>query len=80
METTDKARESRLRRQATRLGLMIRKSRTRNTSLDDYGLYYIIDPYSNFVVFAPRANATLDDIEEYLTEVENGTPVMASIT
>lgn len=68
METTDKNREQRLRRRAKREGLRLEKSRVRNTHLDDFGLYWLIDPAMNAVAFAPRHDATLDAIEGFLEE------------
>ena len=70
MEISDTARLARLRRKATRLELRLEKSRVRNAHLDDFGLYWLIDPVLNAVIFAPRHDATLDDIEDWLSEAE----------
>ena len=71
---TEPARSLRLRRMAKRQGLKLEKSRTRDPRALDYGKYWLRDVRTNFVVFGElpgewRGNqATLDDIERYLTE------------
>jgi hypothetical protein len=65
-----KIRENRLRRMASRQGLAIRKSRTRDPRAIDYGRWAIIDPYADAVVAGTEAigrpHWTLDDVERYL--------------
>jgi len=68
MVTTDKSREQRLRRWAKSQGLLLEKSRVRNPHADDQGLYWLIDPFINAVIFAERHDATLEDIERFLIE------------
>ena len=67
---TEKTRENRLRRQAKRLGLAIKKSRAREIHLDDHGGYRIIDLYRNRLVHGQRFELELDDVAAYLAEVE----------
>jgi hypothetical protein len=49
-------------RMARRLGYAVQKSRHRT------GLYRLIDPARNRVIFGRGYTATLDDVREYLTE------------
>ena len=70
-----KSYENRVRRLARREGWLLRKSRTRNTDAEDYGLYVIVDdcmgnrfpgaqaPYS---AFARGEARSLADIESEL--------------
>ena len=66
----DKVRENRLRRQAYRLGLMLRKSRARRIHLDDLGGYMLIDTQYNAIVGGDKFNLDLDGVEEMLDERE----------
>ena len=67
-----KGRESRLRREADRQGLALRKSRQRDVDAPDYGLYAILDAKTGFpmhsgsVVNTPYS-LTLDEVDEWLT-------------
>jgi hypothetical protein len=64
-------RESRLRSMATRQGLAIQKSRSRNPDAPSFGLYRIVDPYQNWVVAGADPwdySLDLDDVEEFLTQ------------
>lgn len=76
-DSTDKIRENRLRRMAKRRGLLLVKSRRRDTGALDYGLYVLIidgrenrepgeDPIS---AFDRGEGRTLDQVEEELTNV-----------
>jgi hypothetical protein len=47
---------------ARRLGYAVQRSRHRT------GLYRLIDPARNRVIFGRGYTATLDDVREYLTE------------
>lgn len=75
----DKVRENRLRRMAERQGLRLVKSRRRDPNALDYGMYALTNE-TNCIVYGTSNSgwydATLDDIEEYLTgkgkEVEHG--------
>jgi hypothetical protein len=67
----DKVWENRLRRQAARLGLALRKSRARRLHLSDYGKYRIVNPYRNWIVAGERFDLELADVEAILDEIEN---------
>jgi len=66
----DKVRENRLRRQAERLGLMLRKSRARRIHIDNLGDYMLVDAARNFVVAGDRYNLDLDAVQTELDERE----------
>ena len=69
-DTNEKVRENRLRRMAKRQGLMLQRSRRRDPRAVDYGRYILADARINGIVFGSGPNgfdATLDDIEDYLT-------------
>ncbi|NLV72319.1 MAG: hypothetical protein GXY46_06890 [Actinobacteria bacterium] len=71
-KTTIKRREARLRRVAAVLGLKLQKSRARDTSRMDYGLYRIVRPESDYVVagrFPYGYSLTLDAVEGVLDEL-----------
>jgi hypothetical protein len=67
---SDKVRENRLRRWATRLGLILRKGRARNWNVDDHGGYMLVDAYQNYVCAGSRFDLTLDDVETWLADSE----------
>lgn len=58
MADTDKVRENRLRRMATRQGLTLQKSRLRDPRAIGFGRYQLGD----------REGLTLDQVEKHLTE------------
>ena len=68
---SEKAKENRLRRMADRQGLRLVKSRSRDPRAIDFGCYALIDHQHGGVVFGVggtgRFDATLEEIEEYLT-------------
>ena len=67
--TTDKTREARMRRLATRRGYILRKSRTRNPDAIDYGGYMLVTAERNLSVLgtAPFAfSASLDTVAAFL--------------
>ncbi len=76
MDRSEKAREDRLRLMAKRQRLNIQKSRQRDVRAVGYGLYRVIDPYTNVVVAGgwrargtlrpERYSMTLDDVEAFL--------------
>jgi hypothetical protein len=66
LTANESAREARLRRLASRQGLAVRKSRAREPRAIEYGLYGVIDPYSNTWVSQPFS-MTLDGLEEFLS-------------
>jgi len=69
--TTEKTRETRLRRMAERQGLQLVKSRRRDHRAIDYGMYMIVNPNGNYIVAGAegtgRPNLSLDDVEAWLT-------------
>lgn len=65
---TEKSIENRLRRQLSKEGYMLRKSRTRNWNIDDYGEYMITDPYTNMIVAGSRFDLSLEDVERFVNE------------
>jgi excisionase family DNA binding protein len=67
VDTEEKARASRLRKQAARQGYGIKKSRA-GLSVDNHGGYMVYDLSLNAVMFGARFDATLDDIEAFLKE------------
>lgn len=71
METvSEKVRENRLRRMASRQGYRVLKSRRRDDRAYDYGGYMIIDANTNFVVWGSHPLAfclSLGDVEDWLT-------------
>jgi hypothetical protein len=68
MEKRERNQEQRLRKRARRREFAIRKSRARNLHFDNQGLYVLVD-YNNFVVLGERFDASLDEIEEYLKDI-----------
>ena len=66
MVYSDKVRENRVRRHAKKHGKYIKKYRTSEWRSIDYGMYMVIDIYTN-VVEAERIS--LEDLEEYF-EIE----------
>jgi hypothetical protein len=68
---SEKVREDRLRRVANRRGLRLLKSRRRDPQAVDHGRYILVDATTNVVVYGVWNNnwaeATLDQIEEYLS-------------
>lgn len=71
MDTSTKVRENRLRRMAERQGLLLQKSKRRDTRAVDFGGYMLVDIQTNGVVLGSGAfafSADLDDVETYLTK------------
>ncbi len=68
MDTKEKVRENKARRQAWRQGLIIRKSRSRTWNCDDLGGYMIINAYGNYIEAGVRFDLSLVEVEEYLKE------------
>jgi hypothetical protein len=69
--STEKVRENRARRVAHRRGYELKKSRRRDPRALEYNGYMLVDTLTNVVVYGatPIAfAATLEDIEEYLSE------------
>lgn len=72
--TTEKSRENRLRRAATRQGLRLEKSKRRDTRAYDYGVYYLIDGPARHrnnwrarILVTSEYGCSLDEIQAYLT-------------
>jgi hypothetical protein len=68
--TSEKVREIKLRRWASRLGLVLHKSRARKWSIDNYQKYMIVNPYTNIIVAGQRYDLTLDAVEAFLQDDE----------
>jgi hypothetical protein len=64
-QTNTKVVENRLRRAVERQGFQLRKSRRRDPSAYDYGLYWITDPDRNWIVSGERG-MTLAQVETWL--------------
>ena len=63
---TQRNREQRLRRQARSKGFILIKSKTRLASLNNPGLYRIVDTLTNTIAAGEMYDLTLNDAEEYL--------------
>jgi hypothetical protein len=63
--------ENRVRKLATRLGYRLEVSR-KPLDMDNGGQFQLIESYRNMVVLGERFDASLDDIEVYLTQKETG--------
>ena len=66
----EKIRENRLRRMANRQGLVLEKSRRRDTRAYDYGTYHLVDPATKTLTaygLQSGYGLTLDEIESTLT-------------
>lgn len=61
-----KSQESRVRRMARQNGYVVQKSRGA-MGLNNHGLYRLVDPFVNAVMVGWDFDATLDDIEEWLS-------------
>jgi hypothetical protein len=68
MDTSQKTREDRLRRQAYRQGLILRKSRRRDPRATDYGTYTLTNMHNNNLEYGGYGFVGLDEIESYLKE------------
>jgi hypothetical protein len=67
--TEEKVMENRIRRIAERRGYKLEKSRRRDDRCADFGMYRLVDPYTNVVVFGAEFHAydaTLEQIEKFL--------------
>ena len=60
-----KVRENKVRRQATRLGFMLQKSRAKKWSLNNHMGYRLVD-FNNYIVLGEKYDANLDEIIAYL--------------
>jgi len=68
VDVQDKVRENRVRRQALRHNLVLRKGRARIWSVDDQGGYMLIDASTTVCVAGGRFDWTLDEVETFLAE------------
>ena len=61
--------EARVRSLARRMGYSVRRSRqgANVPNLDNLGQFTLVDADRNWIVLGERFDATLDDIEKYLT-------------
>jgi hypothetical protein len=64
-ETAEKVRENRLRRMATRRGLVLVKSRRRDPGALDFGAYWLLDERNRHV--SGEVGMDLDGIQAFLT-------------
>lgn len=73
IETTnqEKARESRLRRRALRLGYRLRKSRSRILHSNDCGRWQVLDAWNNTVVDGLDYDADTESLEAWFSEIES---------
>lgn len=62
---TDAAREARVRRSLAKDGYALQKSRARNWTLDNQGMYRVIDPFRNIPMTGFRFDATLEEVEAW---------------
>jgi hypothetical protein len=64
-----KVHEDRVRRLALRHGYRVTKSRERKhvPNLDNFGEFMLVNTATNFVVLGSRFDATLKDIDAFLT-------------
>lgn len=69
IEKADIRKEQRLRRALIRQGLQLVKSRIRNTHLNNWGGYRIIDPNYNTVEAGVNYDLSLKDVEDFVNEV-----------
>ncbi len=56
-----------VRARARTCGYVIRKSRDRSLHIDNHGEYMLVAPDRNLVILVERFNATLEEINEYLS-------------
>jgi hypothetical protein len=72
MEMNEKSYEQALWRRAKRLGLLLQKSRSQFRTLDNYGLYRLLNPNYNLVVVGEKLDLTLEDVEAFLDQYKKG--------
>jgi hypothetical protein len=65
---TERALEARARRAAKRAGLIVRKSRWRAGSVDNFGGFMLIDPYTNCVVEGSRFDLSAEWVIDYCSD------------
>ncbi len=67
MEASNKNLESKFRKQLSKMGYTLKKSR-KATSLDNRGDYMIVDTNLNVVVAGEKFDMSLKDIEAFIKE------------
>ncbi len=67
---TETALEQRARRAARKAGYMARKSRWRADSIDNYGGFMLVDPYTNCVVNGARYDMSAEDVIDWCQDTE----------
>ena len=65
---SEKAPDARARRAAKRVGLVARKSRWRLGSIDNFGKFMLVNPYSNFCVAGQRFDMAAEDVIDFCQE------------
>ena len=70
MVSEEKVRENYLRRQAKRLGLLLKKSKAKKWSGNNQGGYMIIEAEKNFILWGDNYGLNIDDVEGFLNEYE----------
>lgn len=65
MDKEIKRREDRVRRQLTKQGLALRKSRVFTPTADDQGGYMIVDMQFNRIEAGERFDMTLEEVEAF---------------
>jgi hypothetical protein len=68
LKISEGALEARARRAARRIGLVARKSRWRWGSIDNYGGFQILNPFTNFILEGVRFNLSAQDVIDYCRE------------
>ena len=67
-EISENALEQRARRAARRAGLVAKKSRWRLNSVDNYGGFQLVDPYTNFAQAGFRYDLSPDEVIAFCNE------------
>jgi hypothetical protein len=65
-EANTKSRESKLRSQARSKGFRLSRSKIRIATVDDSGVYRIVDALMNTIAAGEKYDLTLDDVEKFL--------------
>jgi hypothetical protein len=68
----EQALDAHARRAAQRVGLVARKSRWRAGSIDNYGGFMLVDPYSNVVVDGGRYDLSAEYVIDYCQPDDGG--------
>jgi len=68
MDTNEKVRENKARREARRQGFVLKKSRARNWNIDNYQGYMIVNAWSNNIESGIKFDMSLEEVERFLKE------------